>query len=517
MNLLNKKIMIIGLGKSGIGAANLCLKHGAKVTVADGKPKEAVEDALSKIHGSIAIVGAPTTGHDQAAETTDLNGGNAEAASEQQTVTAILGRNPGHDEVLEQDMIVPSPAVPLDLEFLTFAKENNIPVWSEIELASRFCKATLIGITGTNGKTTTTTLVGEIASKVWPGSQAAGNIGLAFTEVAEDFPEGSYAALELSSFQLESIDGFCPKISAILNFTPDHLNRHHTYENYVAAKCRVFEYQTAEDYVVLNYDDPLVRKVGEDLLQKENHPKVVFFSRTVPVEGGVYILGRNIVVDRAFPGVKNSTASEQNENAQVNSVNDDAEATFVADVDQMQIFGPHNEENAMAAAAILLLAGAPVEVVRQGLYDFKGVAHRIEYVGTVDGVNYYNDSKATNPDAAIKGILAMKSEKTILIGGGYDKGTPYDEWVKLFDGRVRKLILIGQTAQDILACCKKYGYPEENILMAETFPEAIAKARANALPGDSVLLSPACASWGMFKNYEERGDQFREMVQEMQK
>nr|MCR4711429.1 UDP-N-acetylmuramoyl-L-alanine--D-glutamate ligase [Clostridia bacterium] len=385
MDLLNKKIMIIGLGKSGIGAANLCLKHGALVTVADGKPKEAVGDALSKIHGN---------------------------------VKTILGRNPGHDEVLEQDLIVPSPAVPLDVEFLSFAKENGIPVWSEIELASRFSKAEFIGITGTNGKTTTTTLVGEIASKIWPGSKAAGNIGLAFTEVAEDFPEGSYAALELSSFQLESIDGFRPHISAILNFTPDHLNRHHTYENYVAAKCRVFEYQTDKDFVVLNYDDPLVREKGEELLKKENHPAVVYFSRTVKVPGGIYLLGRNIVLDAAFPAVvvKASEAAETAAGAP-----DQAGHVPVADVDAMQIFGPHNEENAMAAAAILLLAGAPLETVRKGLYAFKGVAHRIEYVGTVDGVSYYNDSKATNPDAAIKGILAMKSEKTVLIGGGYDK------------------------------------------------------------------------------------------------
>ena len=460
MDLSGKKVMIIGLGKSGIGAAILCLRHGAIVTVADGKPKEAVEDALGKIP---------------------------------KAVNTILGRNPGHDEILAQDLIVPSPAVPLDLDYLLFAKEHNVPIWSEIELASRFCKAEVLGITGTNGKTTTTTLVGEIASKVWPGSKAAGNIGLAFTEVAEEFPENSKVALELSSFQLESIQGFKPHISAILNFTPDHLNRHHTYENYVAAKCRIFEYQTKEDFVVLNYDDPLVRETGEALSLKENAPKVVYFSRTHKVPGGIYLDGRNMVADFAVV----------------------SSPVVICDVDKMQIFGPHNEENAMAAAAMLLLAGAPVETVRQGLYDFKGVAHRIEYVGTVDGVNYYNDSKATNPDAAIKGILAMKSKMTVLIGGGYDKGTPYDDWVKLFNGRVRKLILIGQTADDIAACCATYGYPKENILKKDTFEEAVAAAKEAALPGDSVLLSPACASWGMFKNYEQRGDMFRDMVQNM--
>lgn len=462
MELTNKKVLIIGLAMSGIGAANLCLKHGATVTISDGKQEEQLKEQLSHL----------VSGYE---------------------VGKIFGRAPKTEEVLAQDIVVLSPAVPADLPFLEEARKQGVKVWGEIELAQRYAKAPIVGITGTNGKTTTTTLVGEILKAWKEGSMAAGNIGVAFTGVAETIPEDAMVALELSSFQLETIESLKPVVSAILNFTPDHLNRHHTYENYVAAKCRIFEFQTKEDSCVLNYDDPQVREKGLELEKKENGPRVCWFSHTEKTSEGVWC--------------ENGTMF-----AEI-----DGELVEVVKIDEMKIFGAHNEENAMAAVLCCIRAGVPMEIIREELKKFRGVAHRIEDVGTVNGVTYYNDSKGTNPDAAIKGLLAMKTKQTVLIGGGYDKGTPYEDWCNLFPGRVRELVLIGQTAGDIEECAIRCGFNKDLIYRAETFKEAIEECYGAALPGDSVLLSPACASWGMFDNYEQRGDIFRETVQEMMK
>lgn len=453
-----KKVLVVGLAKSGVSSCDLLIRHGAIVTVSDNKERDKVASTLEMINGKVG---------------------------------EIFGRNPSEEEALSFDCIVPSPAVPADLPWLNAAREKGIPVISEIELASFFCKAGIVGITGTNGKTTTTTLVGEILKAWKKGSIAAGNIGVAFTGVCEEVKEDAMVALELSSFQLETIDTFKPHISAILNFTPDHLNRHHTYENYIDAKCRIFENQDMDDFCILNYDDEKVREKGMELMLRDDAPLVVWFSHTVRTQGGVYSKDGFIMAD------------------------EDGKEIPIIRIDDMQIFGSHNEENAMAAVALCLKAGVPAEIIREEMKRFPGVAHRIEAVGCVDGVNYYNDSKGTNPDAAIKGLLAMKSEKTVLIGGGYDKGTPYDDWCRLFPGRVRELVLIGATAKDIEACALKYGFPKENIYHAETFVEAVNECRKAAQEGDSVLLSPACASWGMFDNYEQRGDIFRQLVRDM--
>lgn len=461
MDLNDKKIMAVGLAKSGISAAKLCRKYGADVTVYDGKKEEALADQLAQLKG--------------------------------EDFTYILGREPLEEELAALDLMVLSPGVPTDLPFIVKARQLGVTIWGEVELGYHFCKSPLIGITGTNGKTTTTTLVGEIMQAFQPASLVAGNIGTPFTEVAQQTSENGYVTIELSSFQLETTDEFHPHVAAILNFTPDHLDRHKTFENYVAAKCRVYENQTAEDYCIFNYDDELCRRQGQLLMEKENAPQVVFFSHSVATTGGLWTEGDNIMAD-------------------VNGT-----ARCVAEISKMKIFGPHNEENAMAAIACALKSGVSEEIIRERLYAFRGVAHRIEDVGSVNGVNYYNDSKATNPDAAIKGLLAMRSPQTVLIGGGYDKGTPYDEWCALFNGRVRRLILLGQTKQDIFDCAVQCGYPEENIYMAETFEEAVSVAAQSAKEGDSVLLSPACASWGMFKSYEQRGDIFRTLVQNMMK
>lgn len=463
LDLTGKKVMVVGMALSGIGAAMLALKKGAQVTINDLQEEADVRERISQIPEE------------------DLA-----------QMKKIFGRAPSEEEAATQDYLILSPAVPTDLMYVEAARHNGVKVWSEIELASYEAKACVIGITGTNGKTTTTSLAGEIAKTEKPSSQTAGNIGYSFTKAALETPEDAYIALELSSFQLESIECFRPHVSVILNFTPDHLNRHHTFENYVAAKCRIFENQTADDFCVLNADDPLVREKGMELSQKKNGPRVCWFGRgRGSVQGEPYTVW---VEDGAF--YTNFSGSVQK----------------VLDVEDMQIFGRHNEENAMAAICSCLCAGISLESVQRGLKSFKGVAHRIEPVGSWHGITFYNDSKATNPDAAIKGLLAMKTPKTVLIGGGYDKGTPYDDWCRLFNGRVRRLVLLGVTKDDIRECALRQGYPEELIVETETFEEAVKTAIESAEEGDSVLLSPACASWDMFKSYEQRGDEFRTLV-----
>ena len=458
MKLSGKKVMAVGMAKSGIAAAQLCHRYGAVVTLYDAKPAEALEDALVDLQGE---------GYER-----------------------ILGREPSEEELARQDYLVLSPGVPADLPFVERARALGAAVWGEVELASHFCQSPVIGITGTNGKTTTTTLVGEIMRAAYPPSLVAGNIGTPISQIVEQTQPGGYLTMELSSFQLETIQDFHPKIAAILNFTPDHLNRHKTFENYVAAKCRIYENQTSGDVCIFNYDDALCRQKGQELMRRADAPRVVYFSHTQETPGGVWTQYGCIM-------------------AQI-----EGKAVEVLPIQNMQIFGPHNEENAMAAVACALAAGVPLPVLREQLQAFRGVAHRIEPVGTVDGVRYYNDSKATNPDAAIKGLLAMPSKYTVLIGGGYDKGTPYDKWCQLFNGRVRRLILLGATQQDIYDCAVRQGYPAENIDRVQSLEEAVQKAAEAAQPGDSVLLSPACASWGMFDNYEQRGDQFRALVQD---
>ncbi|MBR3393248.1 MAG: UDP-N-acetylmuramoyl-L-alanine--D-glutamate ligase [Firmicutes bacterium] len=458
MDLKGRKVIVVGLAKSGIGAADLLVKQGALVTVLDTKDEAVLADNIKMLAPSVAL---------------------------------RASAKPEEKDLEEADLLVLSPAVPADLPFVLEAKRLGLPVWSEIELASRFTKAKMIGITGTNGKTTTTSLVGEIMKKVDHQSMTAGNIGISMAETVQTVPDHSFLTLELSSFQLELIDQFHPIVSAILNFTPDHLNRHHTFEAYVEAKCRVYENQTKEDTVILNYDDAICREKGLLLSKREKGPRVVFFSRKEKTPSGIWLEDGFIKAEK------------------------DGQIWDIVNVDEMKIFGPHNEENAMAAVGCCLYAGADIRYIQEGLREFPGVAHRIEPVGVIDGVSYYNDSKATNPDAAIKGLLAMRSPMTVLIGGGYDKGTPYDEWTDLFPGRVRKLVLIGQTAETIREAAVRSGYPEEDIVFCETFDEAIKCCRKAAVPGDSVLLSPACASWGMFDNYEQRGDIFRETVRKM--
>ena len=291
--------------------------------------------------------------------------------------------------------------------------------------------------------------------------------------------EDSVAVAEVSSFQLETVQKFTPKVSAILNITPDHLNRHHTMEAYITAKEDIAKNQTESDTCVLNYEDDVIRKFGEKL-----QCQVLYFSSQRKLEKGIFLDKGNIVY-------KNEKEEK------------------ICHVNELQLLGTHNYENVMAACAMALAYGVPVEIIRKTVKAFAGVAHRIEFVCEKNGITYYNDSKGTNPDAAIKGIQAM-NRKTLLIGGGYDKDSQYEEWIKAFDGKVKYLVLLGQTREKIAEAARRVGF--DNIIMTESLEEAVRTCANLAEPGDAVLLSPACASWGMFKNYEERGDKFKEFV-----
>ncbi len=446
-----KKVLVCGMARSGIAAAKLLNKKGAVVTLQDLKQKEQLGDV------------------------TEL---------EDEGILLYTGKNPD-DIVLQQDLIVLSPGVPCDLPFIVEAEKNNIPVWSEVELAYTMTPCPVIAITGTNGKTTTTTLVGELLKSVYQNAAVVGNIGVPYSERVESLTEKDYVVAEISSFQMEKAHTFHPKISAVLNITPDHLNRHKTMEVYIAMKERVFEKQTEQDYCILNYEDAVCRAMAE-----KTKAKVFFFSSKNVLNEGIYLQEGNIKV------------CWQNIN----------ETLF--HVDELKLLGVHNYENVMAACACAICANIPLETIKQITKEFAGVEHRIEYVATIDDVEYYNDSKGTNTDASIRAVLAMK-RPIVLIAGGYDKGVSFMDWVKLFPNRVKELVLIGVTAEQIEREAREVGFTA--ISRCETFEEAVSLCHSKAERGDCVLLSPACASWGMFDNYEQRGDLFKKLVNSYKK
>lgn len=447
MEYNGKKALVCGMARSGIAAAKLLKSLGAEVTLQDMKKRE-----------------------DIAADVLNL---------ENEGIVLYTGANPD-DIACEQDIIVLSPGIPCDLPFINAAEAAGVSVISEVELAYGLTKCPITAITGTNGKTTTTTLTGEIMKAVYGNTAVVGNIGIPYSEEVERLTEKDWVVAEISSFQMEKAKEFHPHISAVLNITPDHLNRHKTMEVYIAMKERVFEKQTAEDFCILNYGDEACRKMAD-----KTAAKVFFFSSSEKLEKGIYLDGENIEVRW---GAINET---------------------LINVNDLQILGVHNHENVMAAAAMAICANIPLDTIRSVLKAFAGVEHRIEYVATVDGVDYYNDSKGTNVDASIRAVLAMK-KPIVLIGGGYDKGGSFDEWTQLFPGRVKHLVLIGVTAPKVRESAEKFGFTA--ISDCETFKEAVDLCREKAEDGDCVLLSPACASWGMFDNYEQRGDMFKEQV-----
>ncbi len=442
----NKNILIIGIARSGIGAAKLAYGLGAKVSLYDGKDKEGFNNIIEE-YKEFPF---------------EFYFGEFEARYLEGLDTMIL-----------------SPGVPVDLWFVEEARKRKIEVIGEIELAYRVCKAPIIAITGTNGKTTTTSLVGEIISLYNKGTKVVGNIGKPFTNIAAEIEESDVVVAEISSFQLETIQSFAPKISAILNITEDHLNRHKTMENYIDSKTRIAENQSENNYCILNYDDAECIKIA-----KKIKAEPIWFSTQVKVEGA-YIDNNVLYFSR----------------------NNSAEKIISAD--EITLLGKHNLENILAAIAITRMWEVPAEIIRKGISQFKGVEHRIEFSGTVKGVNYYNDSKATNPDAAIKGVLAMVSP-TILIAGGMDKGSSYTEWINSFRGIIKEMILFGETKYNIEKAARECGF--NSVFIVNNLEEAVFMAKDHAQTGDSVLLSPACASWDMFTSFEERGDLFKDLV-----
>lgn len=381
------------------------------------------------------------------------------------------------------EKVIVSPGIPLDAPMVQRLRKRGIPVIGEMELAFRADKGRVIAITGTNGKTTTTSLVGQIM-KAHLGEDrtfVVGNIGRPYTMEVKKTAADTVTVAEISSFQLESTDTFCPYVSAVLNITPDHLDRHHTMEAYTAAKERIMANQTEDQYCVLNYDNEATR----DMLCR-CPAKPLCFSAEQELWNGYFLRGGMIVKS------------------------EEGRATELLDTRlDMKLKGRCNAENVMAAIAIADAMKVPWATTLGVIREFAPVEHRIEYVATVSGVDYYNDSKATNPDAAIQGIRAM-DRKTVLIAGGYDKENSYDDWIESFEGKVKWLVLMGQTREKIAECAAGHGI--QNIRFADTFEEAFLSATQLSKEGDAVLLSPACASFGMFKDYEERGRCFKEYV-----
>ncbi|MCD7833012.1 MAG: UDP-N-acetylmuramoyl-L-alanine--D-glutamate ligase [Lachnospiraceae bacterium] len=459
MDLKNSRVLVFGAGKSGIGAAGLLLRASAvEVILYDGNEQLDKEQLRAKV----TEVSSP------------------EAAA---SLQVILGELP--PEVIRGlDLAILSPGVPTDLPLVNTIRESGVPIWGEVELAWECGKGDVLAVTGTNGKTTTTSLLGEIMENYAKGQvYVVGNIGNPYTDVADRMTEKTITVAEISSFQLETIEGFAPKVSAILNITPDHLNRHHTMEEYIRVKELITENQGVNDTCVLNYEDALLREFGKTL-----KTKVIYFSSLHKLDKGLYLNGDQICIS------------------------DGENETVLCRTDELNILGRHNHENVMAAAGMALAYGVPVEIIRDTVCAFQAVEHRIEYVTEKKGVVYYNDSKGTNPDAAIKGIQAM-NRPTLLIGGGYDKNSSYEEWIQAFDGKVKYLVLIGQTREKIAETAKNCGF--EACVLKDSLEEAVAFCAQNAVSGDAVLLSPACASWGMFPNYEERGRQFKELVNQL--
>lgn len=501
----SQKVLVAGTGISGISAAKLLLDMGGEVVLYDGNEKLKEEELKKKL-------------------------------DDNEKVTVVLGELKRTD-LLGVELCIISPGIPLESPFVAILDDMNIPIWSEIQLAYHCAKGRLAAITGTNGKTTTTALTGQIMKDYFDSVFVVGNIGIPYTQVALETKESSVTVAEVSSFQLETIMDFHPQVSAILNITPDHLDRHGTMERYIAIKESIAMNQSEEDTIVLNYDDPVLRSFGlkekpekkddeeKDSLEKSADPetsaeeedsqntsgdskkddqenkdsgtgipefdlkaKVVFFSSRSRLEDGLFLDGDRIVWRR-------------------NGKQED-----VVNIHDLNLLGRHNYENVMAAAAIGLAMGVPLSSIRKTAEAFQAVEHRIEFVAERYGVKYYNDSKGTNPDAAIQAIRAMPGP-TILIAGGYDKHSEFDEWIESFEGKVRYLVLIGQTRDKIARCAREHGF--HDIMYAEDMQEAVRVCASYANMGENVLLSPACASWGMFRNYEERGRVFKECVRSL--
>lgn len=449
-NVKDKKILVIGAARSGCAAAGFLSQKGAIVTLTDGKP-------IEKLGAGLELL-------------------------KQFPIEYALGEEP----VIKPgsfEYAVISPGIPLNIPLVKKIKRAEIPLTGEMEIAYQYSKSPIVAITGTNGKTTTTALLGQVFSDAGVSVFVGGNIGIPLVTAVENLSENAVIVAEVSSFQLETIDAFRPKAAVILNITPDHLDRHKTMKGYSEAKARIFKNQKGTDYTILNYDDPRVRK-----LAVKSIGQVVFFSQKTELDRGIF--------------VKNGIITVKTEDVCIN----------VAHIDDIYIKGKHNLENALAATAAAFCLGVAPKNIGATLERFTGVAHRLEFVREVAGVSYINDSKGTNPDSTIKALEAYK-KPIILIAGGKNKGSDFTKLAKLIKKKVHSLILVGETASNLREAVKKQGFTAA--YQVDSFPETVTLAQRLAQPGDVVMLSPACASWDMFNDYEERGDLFKKLVNEL--
>ncbi len=442
-----KAVIVYGAGISGRGAADVLVRQGQQVFL--------YNDTQCEIENDLA-------------QTLATSGGKLVCGN----FTELLG---------SAGLLVLSPGVACDSENVLLAEQSGIEVISEVELAYRNYRGHMAAITGTNGKTTTTSIVGEMFKKLSVPSAVGGNIGMALSKEAENLGEDAWLAAELSSFQLEKVKSFAPDIAVVLNLTPDHLERHYTMAAYGEAKQKIFTQQNSKQITVLNYDDEEVRQWA-----KFSKGQICYFSRILPLDRGVFIQDNNFVV----------------------KWNDKVEV--VCGVDDVHLFGGHNEENILAAIACGYFAGVAIEDMADVLRNFKAVEHRLEYVDTINGVKYYNDSKATNTDSTIKALEAFKNGHIILLAGGYDKMTELAPMMQVVKQKTDLLILLGAAKERFHAAAVDCGV--QNILIADSFEDAVAKAYANAKAPQVVVLSPACSSFDMFKNYPERGRRFKKLV-----
>lgn len=454
MNLKNKKVLVIGLAVTGVPLVKVLCALGANVVVNDLKAEEDLRDSIKEL--------------------SNLD------------VDYILGKHPETiDSLGIIDLTVVSPGVPLEIPFIQEIKNKGIEIIGEIELAYRLSKGHIVAITGTNGKTTTTALVGEIFKNAGRTTHVVGNIGVAFISKALETKAEDVIVIETSSFQLESIVDFKPEVGAFLNLTPDHLNRHKTMENYKAAKLNLFKNQDKKDIAVINYDDLELRESAKNL--KGN---VIYFSRKEILDQGVFVENEKIVF------AKGVTKKE------------------VISIDEIYIPGKHNLENALAATAISIAMDVEIDTIVHTLKTFKGVAHRVEAVDIINGVKFVNDSKATNSDAAIKALEAIETP-ILLLAGGLDKGTEFDDFINAFNGKVKHLFVYGETAEKLLETANRLNF--KSVTKVNDLEEAVNAAYNISIAGDTILLSPACASWDMYKNFELRGEHFKDIVSKLRR
>ncbi|OHW63032.1 UDP-N-acetylmuramoylalanine--D-glutamate ligase [Andreesenia angusta] len=445
--LEGKKVLVAGLAISGVASVKALSKLGASVVVTDMKSSEELKEEIEQLDGI--------------------------------QVEYVLGSNDVDLKGIE--LVLKSPGIPYDIELFQKARSLGIEVITDIELAERVRKAEFICVTGTNGKTTTTSLIGDIFRKSGKKTYVVGNIGVGILSELEALrdPESVFV-IEASSFQLEDTVEFKPEISLLTNITPDHLNWHGSLENYISSKKKIYRNQGSGDYTVLNYEDEVLRDASSEISSN-----AVYFSAKRKLEKGCFIEDGRVVFS------------------------DGSLKRDIMKVSDIKIPGDHNLENVLSAVAVALSYGIPPEVVESAVSEFEGVEHRLEFVAEVEGARYYNDSKGTNPDASIKAVEAIPSP-IILIAGGMDKGGEFDDFVESFGGKVKSLVLLGETAEKIKAEAVKSGI--EDIHLVSGIEEAVDKAHRISTEGDNVLLSPACASWDMYPSYEIRGRLFKEAV-----